>query len=97
MGGGVDLKKQLQQSMELGKKMKETAGMEWKEGDRCKRVGKKGAAAGVKEEKKGEGREVRGEGRGVQCRRDNVYCQHSGAAATNTNVSIILRKSSIFF
>ena len=59
MRGGVDLKKQLQQSMELGKKMKETAGMEWKEGDRCKRVGKKGAAAGVKEEKKG-GR--RGEG-----------------------------------
>ena len=94
MRGGVDLKKQLQQSMELGKKMKETAGMEWKEGDRCKRVGKKGAAAGVKEEKKGgEGEE----GRGVQCRRDNVYCQHSGAAATNTNVSIILRKSSIFF
>ena len=93
MGGGVDLKKQLQQSMELGKKMKETAGMEWKEGDRCKRVGKKGAAAGVKEEKKGGGEE----GRGVQCRRDNVYCQHSGAAATNTNVSIILRKSSIFF
>ena len=29
MRGGVDLKKQLQQSMELGKKMKETAGMEW--------------------------------------------------------------------
>ena len=92
MRGGVDLKKQLQQSMELGKKMKETAGMEWKEGDRCKRVGKKGAAAGVKEEKKGGE-----EGRGVQCRRDNVYCQHSGAAATNTNVSIILRKSSYFF
>ena len=95
MRGGVDLKKQLQQSMELGKKMKETAGMEWKGGDRCKRVGKKGAAAGVKEEKKG-GRGGE-EGRGVQCRRDNVYCQHSGAAATNTNVSIILRKSSIFF
>ena len=51
--------------------MKETDGIEWKEGGRCIGVGKKGAAAGVKEEKKG------GEGRGVQCRRDNVYCQDS--------------------
>ena len=33
--------------------MKETDGIEWKEGGRCKRVGKKGAAAAIKEEKKG--------------------------------------------
>ena len=61
MRGGVDLKKQMERDLaadatkqETGNKMKETDGIEWKEGGRCKRVGKKGAAAAIKEEKKGE-------------------------------------------
>ena len=33
--------------------MKETDGIEWKEDGRCMRVGKRGAAAAIKEEKKG--------------------------------------------
>ena len=60
MVGGVDLKKQMERDwaadatkQETGNKMKETDGIEWKEGGRCKRVGKKGAAAAIKEEKKG--------------------------------------------
>ena len=38
---------------ETGNKMKETDGMEWKGGGRCMGVGKKGAAAAIKEEKTG--------------------------------------------
>ena len=38
-----------------GNKMKETDGIEWKEGGRCMGVGKKGAAAAIKEEKTGVG------------------------------------------